>query len=125
MTQINALLKDLGLTSNQTYLYLHLAKKGKAKAGEIIKVTGFHRNIVYGTLEELIEKRLVGSSKENGILVYKIFDPNRIIAEQEDRVRKAKDLVEELAKYTKGTTTSQQIIIYEGQKDFVTQARRA
>lgn len=124
MTQINTLLKDLGLTSNQTYIYLHLAKKGTAKAGEIIKATGFHRNIVYGTLEELIEKRLVGSSKENGVLVYKIFDPSRIIAEQEDRVRKAKDLVGELAKFQKGAVP-QQIVIYEGKEDFITQARRA
>jgi DNA-binding MarR family transcriptional regulator len=124
MTQVNTLLKELGLTPNQTYIYLHLAKRGKAKAGEIIKATGFHRNIVYGTLEELIEKRLVGSSKENGVLVYRIFDPERLVAEQEERVRKAKDLVGELAKYTKGGSP-QQIVIYEGQKDFVTQARRA
>lgn len=124
MTQVNILLKELGLTSNQSYIYLHLAKRGKAKAGEIIKATGFHRNIVYGTLEELIEKRLVGSSKEDGVLIYRIYDPERIVAEQEDRVRKAKDLVGELAKYTKGSAP-QQIVIYEGQKDFVTQARRA
>ncbi|MBP6888267.1 MAG: hypothetical protein KBC21_01065 [Candidatus Pacebacteria bacterium] len=124
MTQINTLLKELGLTSNQTYIYLHLAKKGKAKAGEMIKSLGFHRNIVYGTLEELIEKRLVSSSKENGVLMYKISDPQRLVAEQEDRVRLAKDAVGELTKYAK-EVTSQQIIIYEGQKDFVTQARRA
>lgn len=124
MTQINTLLKELGLTSNQTYIYLQLAKKGKARAGELIKSTGFHRNIVYGTLEELTEKRLVISSKENGVLVYKISDPHRLVAEQEERVRLAKDAVEELSKYKK-ESIPQQIIIYEGQKDFVTQARRA
>ncbi len=124
MTQINTLLKELGLTSNQTYIYLHLAKRGKARAGELIKMTGFHRNIVYGTLEELIEKRLVTSSKVGGVLVYKISDPHRLVAEQEDRVRVAKDVASEIAKYAQ-EATPQQIIIYEGQKDFVTQARRA
>lgn len=124
MTQINTLLKELGLTSNQTYIYLHLAKRGKARAGELIKVTGFHRNIVYGTLEELIEKRLVTSSKVSGVLVYKISDPQRLVAEQEDRVRVARDVAGEIAKYAK-EATPQQIIIYEGQKDFITQARRA
>jgi hypothetical protein len=124
MTQINTLLKELGLTSNQTYIYLHLAKKGRAKAGELIKATGFHRNIVYGTLEELTDKRLVSSSKENGVLMYKINDPERLVAEQEDRLRLAKSASQELAKYMKGATP-QQIIIYEGQKDFITQARRA
>lgn len=124
MTQINTLLKELGLTSNQTYIYLQLAKKGKARAGELIKSTGFHRNIVYGTLEELTEKRLVISSKENGVLIYKISDPHRLVAEQEEKVRLAKDAVEELSKYKK-EATPQQIIIYEGQKDLIIQARRA
>lgn len=124
MTQISTLLKELGLTSNQSYVYMHLAKKGKAKAGELIKVTGFHRNIVYGTLEELVEKRLIGSSKENGVQVYRPYDATRIVAEQEERVRKAKELVGELAKFRKGSAP-QQIIIYEGQRDFVTQARRS
>jgi sugar-specific transcriptional regulator TrmB len=87
-------------------------------------MTGFHRNIVYGTLEELIEKRLVASSKVGGVLVYKISDPHRLVAEQEDRVRVAKDVASEIAKYAQ-EATPQQIIIYEGQKDFVTQARRA
>lgn len=124
MTQISTLLKELGLTSNQAYIYMHLAKKGKAKAGEIIRATGFHRNIVYGTLEELAEKRLIGSSKENGVQVYRPYDAQRIVAEQEERVRKAKELVEELAKF-RMDSTPQQIIIYEGKKDFITQARRA
>jgi len=124
MTQISTLLKELGLTSNQSYVYMHLVKKGRAKAGELIKLTGFHRNIIYGTLEELAEKRLVGSSKENGVQVYRPYDANRIVVEQEERVRKAKELVDELAKFRKGSTP-QQIIIYEGKKDFVTQARRS
>ena len=79
---------------------------------------------MYSTLEELIDKRLVGSSKENGVLTYKIADPQRFVAEQEEKVRTAKDIVEELSKYAKDAAP-QQIIIYEGQKDFVTQARRA
>lgn len=124
MQQLNQSLKELGLTSNQTYLYLELAKKGKAKAGELIKATGFHRNIVYGTLEELVERRLVGSSKENGVLMYKLQDPERLVAEQEEKLRVAKSASLALSKYIK-SATPQQIIIYEGQKDFITQARRA
>jgi DNA-binding MarR family transcriptional regulator len=124
MTQINTLLKQLGLTSNQIFIYLQLAKKGKSKAGELIRSTGFHRNIVYGTLDELIERRLVTSSKDGGVMVYKISDPQRLVAEQEDKVRAAKDVASELIKYSK-SVTPQEIIIYEGQKDFVTQARRA
>ena len=101
-----------------------MAKRGKAKAGELIRTTGFHRNIVYSTLLELIDKRLVTSSKYAGVLVYAISDPQRLVAEQEDRVRIAKDAAQAIAKYAKGVAP-QQIIIYEGQKDFVTQARRA
>lgn len=122
--KIKQLLKDLGLTKNQIGIYLALAKQGHARAGVIIKQTGLHRNIVYSVLEELIYIRLVSSSKSSGILMYRINDPERMVIEQEEKLKIAKDAKELISEYA-ATTTPQQIIIYEGQKDFVTQARRA
>ena len=119
----NDLLK-LGVTNNQIKVYLALAQKGVAKAGEIVKLTELHRNIVYVCLEELKERRMVSVSKRSGVYEYKITNPDRLIGEQEERLRIAKQAVTELNRFTKDTTP-QQIIIYEGQKDFIVQARRA
>ena len=52
-------LKRLGLTENETKVYLALLELGSTNAGEIIKKTKLHRNIVYDNLDRLIEKGLV------------------------------------------------------------------
>ena len=52
-------LMRLGLTENEAKVYLALLEIGSTSAGEIIKKTKLHRNIVYDNLEKLIEKGLV------------------------------------------------------------------
>lgn len=58
MTMIEEL-KKLGLTSNESKVYLALLELGSINAGKIIKKTKLHRNIVYDNLDKLIEKGLV------------------------------------------------------------------
>ncbi|MBU1199737.1 MAG: hypothetical protein KKF46_05625 [Nanoarchaeota archaeon] len=52
-------LKKLGLTENETKVYLALLELGSTNAGQIIKKIKTHRNIVYDNLDKLIEKGLV------------------------------------------------------------------
>lgn len=56
---MKAELKKLGLTENESKVYLALLEIGSTNAGQIIKKTKIHRNIVYDNLEKLIEKGLV------------------------------------------------------------------
>jgi len=74
-------LQTLGLTANQAQVYLTLARAGELKAGEVIKKTGLHRNLVYTALQELIEKKLVSSSKFKNVAVYKTLAPARLLRE--------------------------------------------
>jgi len=50
---------ELGLTENEAKVYSALLGLGSINAGEIIKKTKLHRNIVYDNLGKLIEKGLV------------------------------------------------------------------
>ena len=52
-------LTKLGLTLNEAKVYFALLELGSTNAGEIIKKTKLHRNIVYDKLDKLIEKGLV------------------------------------------------------------------
>ena len=52
-------LQKLGLTRNESNVYLSLLELGSTTAGSIIKKTKLHRNIVYDNLDKLIEKGLV------------------------------------------------------------------
>ena len=58
MTMIEELTR-LGLTINESKVYLALLELGSTNAGKIIKKTKLHRNIVYDNLDKLIEKGLV------------------------------------------------------------------
>lgn len=122
MTEVNKKLRELGLTYNQATIYLELAKVEKAKAGEIIKATGFHRNIIYNCLEELTKLSLIAVSKEDGVHVYKLTDPEKLIRDQEDRVEKSKKLVKYISKL-KTIPEMQKIIVHEGQSEFLAHTR--
>ena len=50
MTTIYQELQQIGLTPNQALVYLALFRMGEAKAGQLIRKTGLHRNLVYGAL---------------------------------------------------------------------------
>lgn len=112
------LLKDLqkmGFSKNLASVYLGLFELGEAKAGEIIKKTGFHRNIVYGCLEKLEEKTLITKTELRGVSLYKALHPDRILNELKDRELLAKNIVDELSTIRKPVT--QEIIIHEGREE--------
>ena len=116
MTALFENLKRIGLTENQTVVYLALARASSAKAGELIRATGLHRNIVYTSLDELLARKLVGSSRVRGVLVFKMLSPTRLLAEVEEKERVAKEAIEELAHLTQ--KTKQEVIVYEGIEEF-------
>lgn len=116
-------LQTIGLSPNQSQVYLTLFHMGSAKAGEIIKKTVLHRNLVYVALEELIEKKLVTSSQARGVRIYKVLSPGHLLSELQERERVAKHAIEELAHLTQHAT-SQEIVIYEGIDEFRRQAMR-
>jgi sugar-specific transcriptional regulator TrmB len=116
MTAIYSDLQKIGLTENQTTLYLALARDGSAKAGELIKATGMHRNLVYTALEELVGKRLVAVSQVRGVALYKLLSPTRLLSAIEEKEHIAKSVIEELSHITK--KNRQEVIVYEGIEEF-------
>jgi sugar-specific transcriptional regulator TrmB len=116
MTNLFNSLRSLGLTENQTHLYLALTKASRAKAGELIKKTGFHRNIVYTTLDELIDLKLITMSRERGVMVYKMLSSGRLLFTLQDKERTAREAIEELSLISK--RPSQEVIVYEGIEEF-------
>src|SRR5579871_2770025 len=117
-------LQALGLTANQSAVYLALYRSGRAKAGDIIKKTGIHRNLVYTALDELIDKKLVTSSKQLGVSVYKPLSPTRLLAEPHEKERIARNAIEELTMLSKKSTSGQEIAVREGIDEFRRQVHK-
>lgn len=117
MTVFNDL-QSIGLSQNQALVYLALFRVGEAKAGEIIKKTGLHRNLVYVALQELIDKKLVASfNKLGGVAIYKVLGTTRLLVDLQEKERIAKNVIEELSLLSK-KGNNQEIVVYEGIDEF-------
>jgi sugar-specific transcriptional regulator TrmB len=124
MTALFQDLQSLGLTENQVTTYLALARTDEAKAGELIKKTGLHRNIVYTALEYLLEKKLITQSYVRGVAVYKTLSPDRFLSAIQEKKQIAERAIEEIKLLSK-KSTSQEVILYEGLDEFRRHTRRS
>lgn len=111
-------LQSIGFPKNLAHVYLALAEfGGQAKAGEIIKKTDLHRNIVYGCLDKLINKQLVTKIEERGVASYKLLDTARLMNEVRQREQLTLNIIEELDTLKKHPQT-QEVIVHEGLEGF-------
>ena len=60
-----AILKEAGLTTNESLVYKALLELGPSQAGIISRKTGLHRRTVYDTTERLIQKGIIGYILKN------------------------------------------------------------
>lgn len=104
-------LLQLGFSQHEATIYLSLIDLGKAGAGEIIRKTGLHRNIVYETLDKLIRRKLVFKLANKKIALYELADPNRILVEQKAQVDLAERVV---SKLSSRADVKQEVVIYDG-----------
>jgi len=91
----------IGLNINESKVYLKLLNKGVATAGELIKDTEFHRNIVYDNLEKLIDKGLVSYILEGKIKVFQANPPENIsemLEKEQTKLNEKKKIAEDVKK---------------------------
>ncbi len=117
MTSLQQQLTQLGLTPNQSLVYLALFRVGEEKAGALIKLTGLHRHLVYVSLQELEEKKLITHSILRGIAMYKALAPARLLTRIHEQERLAQQVIEELGQTNK-KSHAQEIVIYQGIDEF-------
>ena len=120
-------LKELGLTGNEARVYTSLLELGSAPAVELIRKTGFHRNIVYDNLSKLREKGLVGNIKKGKKTLFQAMPPHNIIKFIEEREKEienqksiAQKLVREITKLQTQSAKKEEVMVYYGYKGVVT-----
>jgi len=113
-------LKEMGLTENESKVYLALLDLGPSLAGQISRKTGLHRRTVYDTTERLIKKGLIGYILKNNRRVFEPSSPKRfleVIKEKENSINEI--LPELLSSYTK-TKEKQETNFYKGKEGLKT-----
>lgn len=109
-------LSDLGFTANDAAVYLALLKHGPCNAGPMITETGFHRNVVYTSLEHLRARKLVSEKTVRGRIQFAVTDPARLAHEFEEKAHLAKDVAEELR--ARASVAPQEITVHQGNEEY-------
>ncbi len=109
---ITQALQSLGFSEREATVYLALLRLGEAPAGELIKQTGLHRELVYGALERLGKLGYVRTVEKRKIRHFIAEDPELLVK----RARQKAVLATKLGLKLKSIYRKQPVTvrIYEG-----------
>src|SRR3989338_39950 len=88
----NLHLEQLGLTKNQSAVYLALLKLGSTTAQSIIKESGLHRSRVYDSLERLEDLGLVSFVVKDFKKYFQAANPEKLL----DYIDEKKEIVNQI-----------------------------
>ncbi len=107
-------LEEIGLTKNESIVYLTLLELGPSLAGEVAKKSGLHRRSVYDVSEMLIKKGLIGYILRNNRRLFSASNPERLL----DLVREKEEMVggmmPDLVKLFSKTKDKEETNFYKG-----------
>jgi len=112
------ILKELGLTANETEVYLTLLKTGSISVNTIAEKSGLHRQAVYDALDRLLEKGFVNFVYKNNKKFFQGINPEKIPEYLREKERKFKSILPELIKLTQLPREDTFVEVYKG-KDVV------
>ena len=93
-----SILEKIGLTKNQSAVYLSLLKLGSASAQNIIKESGLHRSQVYDSLEKLQNLGLVSYVVKDFKKYFQAAQPEKLIDYIEEKKEVINQIIPELKK---------------------------
>ena len=117
----SAILERIGLTKNESLVYMTLLQLGTSKTGAILKRSGLNSGKIYEILESLKEKGIVSESVINRVKHFTAASPVQLLdylekkkkelQKDEQQVRKLLPDLEKLRKITRKET---QAVVYTG-----------
>lgn len=124
---MNDILIQLGLTKNESIIYLTLLEKGEMTSGGLIKETGFQNSVVYHLLNQLMEKGFVNYVTEKQKKSFRANDPRvlrELIQEKEKDLEAIKKEYEKVLPHLEmlqnNTKDKQNIAIFKGKRGIQT-----
>ena len=116
-------LLDLGLTKNETKVYLALIRFRSAAAYDLIRETKLHKKLVYENLERLIDKGLASFVIQENKKIFQITSPDMLVEyfeeqadEIEDKRKKAMRIAKDIKKTRLKLPVKQGAAVYRGIK---------
>jgi len=113
-------LKELGLTDNETRIYLLLLQQGMMNPSEISQKLGLHRGYVYDALERMQEKELISTILKSNKKQFQATSPNNLIELQQMKLDKLKQIIPDLNKLSHHTKEKTTVELHKGKRVFRT-----
>ncbi|MFH1127141.1 MAG: helix-turn-helix domain-containing protein [archaeon] len=120
-------LEKLGLSPNESKIYLALLDIGSSTADKISQKAGIHRRTIYDNIEKLLNKGLISYSIRSSKKYFEAADPNRlkdIISEKKQKIENQekilKDILPELLIAQKYSKDKQEVNVYKGKEGIKT-----
>ncbi|MFN0246030.1 MAG: TrmB family transcriptional regulator [Kofleriaceae bacterium] len=114
-------LERLGLSGHEPSVYASLLEQSPASAAWIAKRCGLSRSSVYATLGVLVGKGLVGTTHRNDVKQFVAGGAAPLLEalkteqrEATDRVKRASELVDEIARLAESSADIPQVMHFEG-----------
>jgi sugar-specific transcriptional regulator TrmB len=107
-------LKDLGLSSEETKIYVAILELGGGYVSTIAKKAEVNRVACYHTLGKLVKKGLINSLEKNNIKYFAVENVKTIVDKQRELLRKAEKLLPELGALINKSSYRPKIQYYEG-----------
>lgn len=118
-------LEELGLSRNESKIYLYLLKNSERTTGPIIKETGIANSRVYESLNSLIDKGFVSYTIQKDGKHFQAVNPKILIENEEERKKKVEKLVPQLIGLMDKENNKEIVsAVYEGFDGFKTAFRK-
>src|SRR4030042_1799905 len=94
-------LRKIGLTGNESKVYLELTKRDSLSANDLAKKVGLDRTLTYQLLNSLIEKGLVGYIIKDRKKYFQVSNLKSLLNRIDEQKEIAESLIVELKKIKK------------------------
>ena len=112
------IIKQAGLTENESKVYLALLELGRSNVGKIAEKSRVHRTNVYDSLNGLEKKGLVKSDEDGKKKYFEASNPENLMSMIKKKQERLKSIIPELKLSMQLAPKKSQVHVYEGLEAF-------
>ncbi|PIN81874.1 hypothetical protein COV11_00780 [Candidatus Woesearchaeota archaeon CG10_big_fil_rev_8_21_14_0_10_30_7] len=116
MTEINKILRQLGLEEQEVKTYLALLDLGESTATKLAERTGLGRVHMYQIVNRLIEKGLASYIVKNNVKYFSASDPEILLKDIQQKTQNLQKILPELKMRQKRFVPETKVEIYRGRE---------
>lgn len=113
---LKKILKEFGMSENESKIYLLLIDRGSTTAGKIAKETKIQRSSCYQSLTTLLAKGMISYVLIGMIKYFQAVSPERILEIQTEKTKKLKDALPQLKNRYKQNKKEGQVRLFKGKQ---------